>query len=100
MSLYALIGHDREGSLEARKKVRADHLARVRDLLEQGRLVVAGPFPAVDADEPTAAGFTGSLIIAEFASLEEAAHWFSQDPYVTTRVFSTHEVRPFIQVLP
>lgn len=100
MSLYALIGHDRPDSLAARQKVRPAHLARAMELVAQGRLVLAGPFPTVDADEPTAAGFTGSLIVAEFPSLEEAELWFSADPYVTEGVFERHEVRPFMQVLP
>lgn len=100
MSLYALIGHDRENSLEQRLKVRPEHLSRVRELADQGRLVVAGPFPAIDADEPTAAGFTGSLIVAEFESLDVARHWFEQDPYATSGVFRSIEVRPFMQVLP
>lgn len=100
MSLYALIGRDREGSLAQRMKVRAEHLARVRELADEGRLVVAGPFPVVDADEPTQAGFAGSLIVAEFDSLEAATDWFQHDPYVTTGVFHATEVRPFIQVLP
>lgn len=81
-------------------EVRAEHLERVRRLADEGRIVVAGPFPAVDSDEPTAAGFTGSLIVAEFPSLEEAADWFAADPYVTAGVFASHEVRPFLQVLP
>lgn len=100
MSLYALIGHDREDSLEQRLKVRPEHLSRVRELADQGRLVIAGPFPAIDADEPTAAGFTGSLIVAEFESLDVARHWFEQDPYVTNGVFRSIDVRPFMQVLP
>lgn len=100
MSLYALIGHDRSGSLPLRMKVRAEHLARVRALADAGRIIVAGPFPAVDADEPTPAGFTGSLIVAEFESLQQAEEWFAADPYVTAGVFASHEVRPFLQVLP
>jgi uncharacterized protein YciI len=100
MSLYVLIGHDRPDSLELRKSVRAEHLARVRALADEGRIAIAGPFPAVDADEPTPAGFTGSLIVAEFDSLEEATKWFADDPYVTSGVFSKHEVRPFLRVLP
>ena len=100
MSLYALIGHDRDDSLEQRMKVRPEHLERVRELADQGRLVVAGPFPAIDADEPTPAGFTGSLIVAEFDSLEVATQWFEQDPYVISGVFQRIEVRPFRQVLP
>jgi uncharacterized protein YciI len=100
MSLYALIGHDRPDSLALRMSVRAEHLARVRKLADEGRIAIAGPFPAVDADEPTPAGFTGSLIIAEFDSLEQASEWFADDPYVTSGVFSTYEVRPFLRVLP
>ena len=100
MSLYALIGYDCENSLERRMKVRADHLARVRELADEGRLVVAGPFPSVDCDEPTPRGFTGSLIIAEFDSLDAAQDWWEQDPYVSAGVFSSTDVRPFMQVLP
>jgi uncharacterized protein YciI len=100
MSLYALIARDGEDSLRRRLAVREAHLARVRELLDEGRLVVAGPFPAVDADEPSAAGFAGSLIVAEFDTLEQAREWFGQDPYVTGGVFVSYEVRPFIQVLP
>jgi len=100
VSLYALIGLDRDDSLEARLAVRERHLERVRRLADEGRIVVAGPFPAVDADVPTPAGFTGSLIVAEFEDLEAARRWFAEDPYVTSGVFASHEVRPFIQVLP
>lgn len=100
MSLYALIGHDRPESLQLRMSVRAEHLERVRKLADEGRIAIAGPFPAVDADEPTAAGFTGSLIVAEFDSLEQASEWFAADPYVTTGVFATYDVRPFLRVLP
>jgi len=100
MSLYALIGNDHPDSLQLRMSVRAEHLARVRELADEGRIAIAGPFPAVDADEPTDAGFTGSLIVAEFDSLEQATEWFAADPYVTSGVFSTYEVRPFLRVLP
>lgn len=100
MSLYALVGRDRPDALAQRLKVRAEHLQRVRELADEGRIVLAGPFPAVDADEPTVAGFTGSLIVAEFDSLEAACSWFEQDPYVATGVFASYEVLPFIQVLP
>jgi uncharacterized protein YciI len=100
MSLYALIGHDRADSLALRMSVRAEHLERVRRLADEGRIAIAGPFPAVDADGPTPAGFTGSLIIAEFDSLDQASSWFAADPYVTSGVFETHEVRPFLRVLP
>jgi len=100
MSLYAIIGRDRDNSLEARMKVRAEHLARVRELMAEGRLVVAGPFLRVDADEASQAGFNGSLIVAEFDTLDEAKRWTEQDPYVTSGVFSSLEVQPFMQVLP
>lgn len=100
MSLYALIGHDRPDSLELRMSVRSAHLERVRRLADEGRIAIAGPFPAVDADEPTAAGFAGSLIVAEFGSLDEATEWFAADPYVTAGVFASHEVHPFLRVLP
>lgn len=98
--LYVFVGRDRPGSLEARMRVRPAHLERVRQLSDQGRIVVAGPFPAVDSADPGPAGFTGSLIVAEFGSLEEAQAWISGDPYVTEGVFEHVDVRPFRQVLP
>lgn len=100
MSLYALIGLDREDSLKTRLGVREAHLERVQALAQAGRIVVAGPFPSIDSDVPGEAGFAGSLIIAEFDDLEAARRWFDADPYVTHGVFKSHEVRPFIQVLP
>ena len=100
MSLYAMIGRDRENSLDARLQVRDEHLSRVQALLADGRLVIAGPFPAIDAEEATKAGFTGSLIVAEFDSLDDATDWFLGDPYVTSGVFASYEVKPFMQVLP
>jgi uncharacterized protein YciI len=72
----------------------------MRVLLDEGRLVLAGPLPAVPAMDPGPAGFTGSLIVAEFDSLEAARHWAAEDPYVTGGVFASHDVRPFVQVLP
>lgn len=98
--LYAFIGRDRPGSSETRMRVRPAHLERVRQLVDQGRVVVAGPFPAVDCGDPGPAGFTGSLIVAEFGSLEEARAWIADDPYVTEGVFEHVDVRPFRQVLP
>jgi uncharacterized protein YciI len=100
MSLYAIIGRDRDSSLDTRMRVRSEHLARVRDLLAEGRLILAGPFPRIDAEEAGQAGFSGSLIVAEFDTLEEATRWIEQDPYVTSGVFSSFEVQPFMQVLP
>lgn len=98
--LFAIIGEDAPGSLETRLRVRAAHLERVRALLAAGRLVLAGPMPAVPSPDPGAAGFTGSLIVAEFDSLELAQHWIADDPYVIEGVFARHDVRPFVQVVP
>jgi uncharacterized protein len=98
--LYVLTGKDAPGSLATRRAVRAEHLARVQVLLEAGRIVIAGPCPAVDSPDPGEAGFTGSVIIAEFASLEAARDWLAGDPYVTAGVFESYEARPFIKVLP
>lgn len=98
--LYVIIGHDRPGSLEARKRVRSEHLLRARQLQEEGRLIVGGPCPAIDAPDPGPAGFAGSVIIAEFASLAAAREWIAADPYVTAGVFETCDVRPFVKVLP
>lgn len=100
MGMYILYARDRDDSLALRMKVRDEHLARVKALADEGRVIIAGPFPAVDASEPTVAGFAGSLIVAEFDSLESARQWFEQDPYVKTGVFESYDVRPFIQVLP
>jgi len=100
VSLYAIIGRDRAGSLDARRAARGEHLARVQELVTAGRLVIAGPLPKVDSDVPTEAGFVGSLIVAEFATLEEAREWAEQDPYVTRGIFASSEVHPFIKVLP
>lgn len=100
MSLYVIIGRDHPDSLDARRAARPEHLARVQELVAAGRLVVAGPLPRVDADEPTAAGFVGSLIVAEFATLDEAREWAGQDPYLTRGVFASCEVHPFTKVLP
>jgi len=80
--------------------VRPGHLARARQLVDEGRLLVAGPCPAIDSPDPGPAGFTGSVIIAEFASLADARAWVDADPYVTEGVFETVEVRPFVKVLP
>ena len=98
--LYAIIATDVANSLEARLAARPAHLERLQVLKGEGRIVLAGPHPAVDSNDPGAAGFTGSLIVAEFDSLEVATQWFEQDPYVTSGVFQRIEVRPFIQVLP
>lgn len=98
--LYAIMGADREGSLPLRQQSRQAHLDRIQQLVDEGRLVIAGPHPAVDSMEPGDAGFTGSLIIAEFESLEAAREWANADPYVTAGVFRDVVVKPFRQTLP
>ena len=98
--LYVIIGRDGPDSLAIRRRVRPEHLARAQALVDSGRMVVAGPLPAIDSPDPGPAGFTGSLIVAEFASLNDAEAWIAEDPYVTEGVFSSYEVRPFLKVLP
>jgi hypothetical protein len=98
--LYVIIGRDAPGSLPTRCRVRAEHLARARELVDAGRIVIAGPCPAVDSADPGEAGFAGSVIIAEFPSLEAARDWVAADPYVTEGVFESFDVRPFVKVLP
>ena len=97
---YAITGTDRKGSLEARLAARPQHVARLEELRDAGRLKIAGPFPAIDAADPGPAGFTGSLIVAEFASLAEARAWADADPYLAAGVYSGVDVRPFKLVLP
>ena len=97
---YVITGRDVDGSLERRLAARPAHLARLQDLVDQGRLLVAGPCPAIDGNDPGAAGFTGSVIIAEFDSLDEATDWAQADPYVAAGVFMSVAVRPFRRVLP
>lgn len=97
---YVIYAKDRANSLEARLSVRAEHLARMQTLVEQGRVLVAGPMPAIDSETPGPAGFIGSTIIAEFASLQAAEDWASQDPYVKACVYEKVEVHPFLRVLP
>jgi len=98
--LYAIIGRDVHDSLEKRLAVRPQHLHRVEQLRDEGRLLIAGPFPAIDSEDPGAAGFAGSLIVAEFDSLEEATDWAQNDPYTTSGVFEDVTVQPFKKVLP
>ena len=98
--LYAVISQDIENSLEKRKKSRPDHLARLEKLKSEGRLVLAGPNPAIDSEDPGDAGFTGSLIVAEFNSQEEAQAWADTDPYCEAGVYATVTVKPFRQVFP
>ena len=97
---YAILSEDSEGSLEKRLAARPDHLSRVNKLVDEGRLLVAGPHPAVDSPEPDVAGYTGSLIIAEFESLDDARTWADADPYVAAGVYSKVTVKPFNRVLP
>ncbi len=97
--LYAIVGIDAADSLPARKAARPAHAERLRSLQAQGRLVLAGPFPAIDAPE-LSAGVTGSLIVASFDSLMQARDWADADPYVTAGVYADVSVRPFLQVFP
>lgn len=97
---YVIYGRDVPDSLERRKSVREAHLARVRALLDEGRLMVAGPRPAIDSPDPGPAGWQGSLIIAEFDSLESAKSWAEDDPYIHSGAYDKVEVSPFIPVLP
>lgn len=97
---YAIIGEDAPNSLEKRLAVRTSHLARLIQLQDEGRLLLAGPFPAIDSIDPGPAGFSGSLIVAEFASLQEAKAWAETDPYATDGVFSRVTVKPFRKTLP
>ncbi len=98
--LYAIHGTDVPGSLPRRLAARPAHLARLKTLQDEGRLVLAGPFPAVDSNDPGPAGFSGSLIVAEFDSLDAARAWADADPYVAAGVYAGVEVKPFRKVLP
>ncbi|MFT3896332.1 MAG: YciI family protein [Thermomonas sp.] len=97
---YAIEGHDGEGVLERRLAARAAHLARLQALLDAGRLLLAGPCPAIDAEDPGPAGFSGSIVIAEFESLEAARAWAGADPYIEAGVYARVDVRPFRPALP
>jgi len=96
--LYAIISQDVENSLPLRKSARPAHLERLEVLQKQGRLVLAGPHPAIDTNDPGEAGFTGSLVVAEFASLQEAQAWAEADPYVNAGVYQHTTIKPFKQV--
>jgi uncharacterized protein YciI len=98
--LYVITGKDSARGLELRRRVRPAHLARAQALVDEGRMAIAGPCPAIDSPEPGPAGFSGSVIIAEFASLDDARAWIAADPYVTEGVFESVDVRPFVKVLP
>jgi uncharacterized protein len=98
--LYAIISEDVANSLEKRLSVRPAHLARLQDLQDAGRLILAGPHPAIDSENPAQAGFTGSLVVAEFANLEDAQNWANSDPYLDAGVYARVVVKPFKQVFP
>jgi uncharacterized protein YciI len=97
---YAIEGHDGEAVLDRRMAARARHLARLTALRDEGRLLLAGPCPAIDAEDPGPAGYSGSIVIAEFESLEAARAWADADPYVEAGVYARVDVRPFRPVLP
>ncbi len=96
--LYAIISQDIENSLEKRQSVRPAHLERLQLLQDEGRLIIAGPHPSIDSNEPGPAGFSGSLVVAEFGSLEEAQRWADADPYVKAGVYAQVNVKPFKKV--
>lgn len=98
--LYTIVGQDMPDSLNKRLGTRADHLARLLMLQDEGRLLLAGPFPAIDSNDPGPAGFTGSLIVAEFDSLSSAQAWADNDPYLAAGVYASVSVKPFKKVLP
>ena len=98
--LYAILGEDVPNSGERRKAARPEHLKRIEQLVADGRVIVAGPFPAIDSPEPGPSGVTGSLIVAEFDSLEDARAWIDADPYVTEGVFANVTVKPFMKTVP
>jgi len=98
--LFAIIAEDVPGSLPRRLEARTAHLDRLKALVDAGRLILAGPHPAIEAQDPGPAGFTGSLIVAEFATRDAAIAWASEDPYVQAGVFAKVTVKPFRKVLP
>lgn len=98
--LYAIIAEDVENSLEKRLAARPAHLERLNALLDQGRLILAGPHPGIDSEDPGEAGFTGSLVVAEFDDLESAQSWANDDPYMHAGVYQKVTVKPFKKVLP
>nr|WP_294840143.1 YciI family protein [uncultured Methylotenera sp.] len=97
---YAIVAEDTPNSLEKRLAARPEHLSRLQELQNAGRLLLAGPFPSIDSNDPGPAGFSGSLIVAEFASLEEATAWANLDPFVTAGVYHHVTVKPFRKTLP
>lgn len=98
--LYIIVPEDHPNSLPKRLEVRPAHLERLRKLQDEGRLILAGPCPAIDSEDPGPAGFTGSLIVAEFPSLDEARAWADADPYITAGVYAKISVKPFKKVFP
>lgn len=98
--LYAIIAQDKENSLENRLAARSDHLLRLNTLRDEGRLILAGPHPATDTNEPGKDGFSGSLIVAEFNSLDDAKTWADADPYIAAGVYESVTIKPFLKVLP
>jgi uncharacterized protein YciI len=97
---YAIISEDNENSLEKRAGARPAHLERLHQLRDEGRLLIAGPHPAIDSEDPGSAGFSGSLVVAEFDSLKSAENWASEDPYMAAGVYLNVTVKPFKKVLP
>lgn len=97
---YSIYSRDKAGSLQARMDARPAHVARLQQLLSEGRLLLAGPRPAIDAEDPGPAGFLGSLVVAGFESLQEAQAWADADPYVESGVYESVEVTPFKRVMP
>ncbi|PSU66669.1 YciI family protein [Photobacterium phosphoreum] len=97
---YVIFSQDVENSLERRMSIREQHLARLKELQQQDRLLVAGPMPAIDSENPGEAGFTGSTVIADFESLEQAQQWANADPYIDAGVYANVIVKPFKKVLP
>ncbi|MDD5114521.1 MAG: YciI family protein [Methylobacter sp.] len=98
--LFAIISEDVTDSLQKRLSARPAHLQRLQELQDAGRLVLAGPHPAIESDNPGEAGFTGSLVVAEFTSLQAAQHWADADPYVAAGVYAAVTVKPFKKVFP
>ncbi len=98
--LYAIIAEDKPDSLEKRLATRPEHVARLQKLKQQGKLVLAGPHPAIDNEDPGPAGFSGSLIVAEFDCFEDAQSWANADPYIKAGVYNSVTVKPFKKVLP
>jgi len=98
--LYAIIAEDNPNSLDKRLTARPDHVARLQELKEKGMLILAGPHPTIDSEDPGPAGFSGSLIVAEFDSFETAQSWANADPYIKAGVYKQVTVKPFKKVLP